>query len=448
MRVALLWHFHQPIYRKPGTVEFVLPWVNYHLKNYHQMIRLAAETGYPCTFNLVPCLLEQIRDYSEGRAFDPVQAALEKNPDTLTEADLTLLMPFVPGETNRVKIQEKALRRFLSPVEDLPATREGLLEKQQSVLHGLLPEFRRIGREGRAELTTTPYYHPLTPLIFDLKAAFEHILPRESFHHPDDGRRHLEKARTCFQDIFGFPPAGLWPSEGAVSNAVTKAAAKAGFPFAVTDENVLWKSLRVTAWPELLHTPYLSEGLPIFFRDQTLSDLIGFEYNRWNPEDAAADLVRRIVERKTNRPDDALVLALDGENPWDAYAENGVPFLRSFYERMLRTDGIRPAFFGDILRERRDVPREIDLIPGTWLGSFAKWIGDPAKNEGWDILSRAREACGPIEEILIAEGSDWFWWRGEAHPEFEVLFLEYIAAAYRAKGLPVPADDCPGGGNG
>jgi alpha-amylase/alpha-mannosidase (GH57 family) len=229
---------------------------------------------------------------------------------------------------------------------------------------------------------------------------------------------------------------------------VTKAAVKAGFPFAVTDENVLWKSLRVTARPELLHTPYLSEGLPIFFRDQTLSDLIGFEYNRWNPEDAAADLVRRIVERKTNRPDDALVLALDGENPWDAYAENGVPFLRSFYERMLRTHGIRPAFFGDILRERRDVPREIDLIPGTWLGSFAKWIGDPAKNEGWDILSRAREACGPIEEILIAEGSDWFWWRGEAHPEFEVLFLEYIAAAYRAKGLPVPADDCPGGGNG
>ncbi|MHB8055027.1 MAG: hypothetical protein ACYDH3_07260, partial [Candidatus Aminicenantales bacterium] len=123
MRVAILWHFHQPIYRKPGTFEFVLPWVNYHLKNYHQMIRLAEETGYPCTFNLVPCLIEQIRDYSEGRALDPVQAALEKDPGGLTEADLSLLRPFVPGDTNPAGIQEGALRRFISPVDTLPSGR-------------------------------------------------------------------------------------------------------------------------------------------------------------------------------------------------------------------------------------------------------------------------------------------------------------------------------------
>ena len=446
MRIAILWHFHQPIYRKPGSFEYVLPWVNFHLKNYHQMIRIAEETGYPCTFNLVPCLLEQISDYAEGRAVDPVQAALEKDPDEMTEVDLSLLRPLAPGAGDKKKLQETALRSFLSPVDPLPATKDGLLEKQESVLHGLLSEFARMGRSRLAELTATPYYHPLTPLIFDLRAAFGHILPRETFRYPEDGRHHLETAGSYFEEVFGLRPAGLWPSEGGISKAVTAAAAGAGFPFAVTDENILWKSLGVVPKAEFLRTPYRSEGLPVFFRDRFLSDLIGFEYNRWDPEEAAADLVRRIAERRSAGPDDVLVLALDGENPWASYAENGVPFLREFFGRMLRAEGILPSFFGDILRDRRDGLKDIDLAPGTWLGSFSKWVGDAAKNEGWNILSRARQDCGPIEEILIAEGSDWFWWRGEeAHPEFEVLFLEYIAAAYRAKGLPVPEECRPNG---
>lgn len=445
MRLMILWHFHQPIYRKPGTFTFVLPWVNYHLKNYHQMVRLAEETGYPCTFNLVPSLIEQIKDYAEGRAVDPVQIALEKDPGALTEADLALLRPFVPGETDPVKIQTCALRRFLSPVDTPAPTREGLLEQQRDVLRGLLDDFRRLGQEGRLELTATPYYHPLTPLIFDVRSAFGHILPREPFQYPEDGRHHLDRAWSCFQEVFGFPPAGLWPSEGAVSRAVTRAAAATGFPFAVTDENILWKSLRAAPRAELLAAPYRSEGLPVFFRDRLLSDLIGFEYNRWDPEDAAADLARRIAERRTERPDDVLILALDGENPWEAYAENGVPFLRAFFNKILQTEGIQPSFFGEALRDRSCPLRDIELAPGTWLGSFAKWIGHPAKNEAWDILSRAREACGPVTEIMIAEGSDWFWWLGEGHPEFFLLFKEYIAAAYAVRGLPVPVEARPGG---
>ena len=174
--------------------------------------------------------------------------------------------------------------------------------------------------------------------------------------------------------------------------------------------------------------------------------MIGFEYNRWPPADAAADLVRRISNRRTDDPEDMLVLALDGENPWGGYVENGVPFLREFYQKMLAAEGLTPSFFGEILAARRSPLPEINLAPGTWLGSFSKWIGDPAKNEGWTILGRARAACGLIEEILIAEGSDWFWWRGEGHPEFQELFHAYIAAAYRAKGLPVPVQVRPGKG--
>jgi len=444
MRVAILWHLHQPIYRKPGTREYVLPWVNFHLKNYHQMIRIAEETGYPCTLNLVPCLLEQIRDYTDGLAVDPVQTALEKPAESLSEKELRLLQPFAPEEKTAAGIQRTALRAFLSPVDPLPESREGLLEKQRTVARELLPNFGRAARTGRIELTVTPYYHPLTPLLCDLDAAAGHVLPKESFRHPEDARVHLTAARAYFDGVFGFRPAGLWPSEGGISKAVARIAAEAGFPFAVTDESVLWKSLDVEPDADLLRTPYRAEGLPVFFRDRGLSDMIGFEYNRWDPPAAAADLVRRIAERRDDDPDDSLILALDGENPWGGYAENGVPFLREFYERMLRTEGIEPAFFGDILKARRTKLPEINLASGTWLGSFSKWIGDPAKNEGWNILSRARAACGPLEEILIAEGSDWFWWRGEGHPEFQDLFHAYIAAAYRAKGLPVPAQVRPG----
>ncbi|HQH46920.1 MAG TPA: glycoside hydrolase, partial [Candidatus Aminicenantes bacterium] len=186
--------------------------------------------------------------------------------------------------------------------------------------------------------------------------------------------------------------------------------------------------------------------LPVFFRDRLLSDLIGFEYGRWDPVEAAADLVRRIKERGTSRPDDSLVLALDGENPWETYADNGVPFLREFFVRMLRAEGLQPSFLGDILHDRGNDLKEIDLVPGTWLGSFAKWIGDEAKNEGWNMLSRARRDCGPVEEILIAEGSDWFWWRGEDHPEFEALFRGHLASAYAGRGLPVPRECRPAEG--
>jgi alpha-amylase/alpha-mannosidase (GH57 family) len=446
MRVAILWHLHQPIYRKPGTTEYVMPWVNFHLKNYHQMLRIAEETGFPCTLNVVPCLLEQIRDYADGRAFDPVQAALEKPAERLTEADLELLRPFAPEEKCPDALQLAVLRAFLSPVDALPKSKEDLLEKQKSVAAGLLAEYGRAARAGRIELTVTPYYHPLTPLICDSEAASGHALPREPFRYPEDARIQLATARTYFDGLFGFRPAGLWPSEGGISRAVARMAAEIGFPFAVTDENVLWKSLGVEPDSDLLRTPYRSEGLPVFFRDRGLSDLIGFEYNRWNPADAAADLVRRISNRRTDDPEDMLVLALDGENPWGGYVENGVPFLREFYQRMLEAEGLTPAFFGEILAQRRAPLPEINLAPGTWLGSFSKWIGDSAKNEGWAILGRARAACGPIEEILIAEGSDWFWWRGEGHPEFQELFHAYIAAAYRAKGLPVPAHVRPGRG--
>jgi alpha-amylase/alpha-mannosidase (GH57 family) len=434
VNLALLWHFHQPIYRKPGTREYALPWVNFHTtKNYHQMARLAEETGYPSTFNIVPCLAEQIQDYALGRAEDPVQRSLEARPEDLTAADFERLRPFAPGEPGAAGLQLQALRSFFSPVEEIPADRKGLLGRQQEIFSGILPRFRRLWEEGRVELLTTPYYHPLTPLLFDIRAADGPDLPAVSFSYPEDGRLHLDRSRAFIHGLFGRPPSGLWPSEGGLSRAVAEAAFRSGFAFAVTDENILWKSLRCRADRRRLFAPSQSEGLSLFFRDRELSDLIGFEYHRWPERDAVTDFLRRLEDRRGVGGDDGLlVIALDGENPWRSYRENGVPFLRELYGRILDSASLRPVFFEEYLAGHGP-GEEIDLVPGTWLGSFAKWIGTPAKNEGWLTLSRAREAFGSTEEILVAEGSDWFWWFGEGQPVFDKLFQSYIdAAAARA----------------
>ncbi|MBM3310054.1 MAG: hypothetical protein FJY80_00945 [Candidatus Aminicenantes bacterium] len=434
MDVAILWHFHQPVYRKPGTREYVLPWVNFHsTKNYHQMARLAEETGYPCTFNIVPCLAEQIRDYADGRAEDPVQRCFERRPESLAPADLERLRAFAPGEADPARLQVRALQSFLSPIDPIPEDLDALLHGQRALLSGLLDRFRKLSEEGRVEIMTTPYYHPLTPLLFDLRAAEGHELPSVRFAYPEDGRLHIDRARVFMDGLFGRPPRGLWPSEGGVSREVAAAAARSGFEFAVTDENVLWRSLGRAADRKRLYAPSRSENLTLFFRDRELSDVIGFEYHRWNARDAVADFLSRLEARRREGGDEAfVVVALDGENAWGSYRDNGVPFLRELFGRILASPAFRPVFFADLL-DARGRGEDLDLVPGTWLGSFSKWVGSPAKNEGWTALAEARQACGPVEDILIAEGSDWFWWFGEGQPVFDELFRAYLAAA-RARG--------------
>jgi alpha-amylase/alpha-mannosidase (GH57 family) len=324
---------------------------------------------------------------------------------------------------------------FFSPVDPLPADADGMLDLQKHILRGLIPLWKKLGDERRAELTVSPYYHPLLPMIFDAAAAGPEAPPGVVFRHPGDGHTQIRSGREYFRKIFGHYPKGIWPSEGGISREAAAAIAEAGFAFAVTDENVLWKSLgRYDR--KALFKPHRTQDLTVFFRDRELSDQIGFEYQHWKANDAVTDLLRRLDERRPDCDEDSLVvLALDGENPWGTYPQNGVPFLRELYARLNSHPGITPIFFEDYLA-RHAPTRELALTPGTWLGSFKKWAGCPAKNRGWEILARARKACGPLEEILIAEGSDWFWWFGEEHTEeFASLFELYIGEAYRRAGL-------------
>jgi alpha-amylase/alpha-mannosidase (GH57 family) len=437
VRVSFVWHFHQPIYRDPASGEYVLPWVNYHaVKNYHQMARLAEEAGFPATYNFVPCLLEQLLDYTAGTADDPFQAALEKDPARLTYADVRLLSRIVPGEASPRKLQELAVQalfsRLLTPKKD----REGLLELRKEVLVDLIPAYLRLRAQGLAEFTTTPYYHPLLPAVFDIRAVAGEPLPSRPFRHPEDGKAQLAKGRAYFEKVFGFAPAGLWPSEGGISREVAQAVAGAGFGFALTDENVLWKSLPGPHGSTDLFRPYLAESLPVFFRDRELSDLLSFQYQKWPATAAVEDFVARLNDRRRTAGDDAIVVViLDGENPWEYYPGNGVPFLRALYDRLLALSGFNLTSLGQYLNEH-PAGREIDLAPGTWLGNFSKWVGHPAKNAAWDLLARTRQACGWSDSLAVAEGSDWFWWYGEEDKqEFDYLFRAYLRKACREAGV-------------
>ncbi len=438
MRLAFVWHFHQPVYRSPEDGSYVLPWVGYHgVKNYDQMARLIAEAGFPATINFVPCLIDQLGEYGAGAARDPWLEALAKPARDLAAADLARLSLLVPRETDPAAFQARARKAYLSPLAPPAAAGDGFPEFARSTLAGILPAYRRLRSARLVEILTSPYYHPLLPLLFDSHVPKDGSpRPALRFRRPGDGAAQLEKAWAHFRDTFGNPPRGLWPSEGGVSPEVTAAAARAGFAFALTDENVLWKSLPGPHERRDLYRPYASEGLTLVFRDRELSDLIGFEYQRWGAEDAAAHFLGRVRDKRREAGDQGLcAVVLDGENPWGCYPENGVPFLRELFRRLKSEPGLRLSFLEDALAEGPPA-RELNLAAGTWLGNFSQWIGDAAKNEAWDRLTTAREKCGFSEEIAIAEGSDWFWWAGESGREdFNALFRAYLRRAYRRAGL-------------
>lgn len=444
MFLSILWHFHQPIYRLPNSTKFILPYVDFHLtKNYYQMAYLAEEQAFPCHFNLVPCLLEQIENYTNNQAEDRLEALLKKNPEDLTAEELSWLSHFLPNDrnvNNKQEAQLKILQSFFSPLLEAEINKikekEYLLEKKKEIQKKIIPLYKKLYLKNQIELTTSAYYHPLLPLIVDLQVAEESPKRDLSFRYPEDAAAQIEKGRSYFQKIFGREPVGFWPSEGGISCEVIAIVSKFNFSYLITDENILWKSLQRPPHFSLLGRPYIAHNLIIFFRDRELSDLISFEYQNWETEAAINHFLEKIKERMAQMDENSLlVVALDGENPWAGYPDNGVSFLRKLYSRLKATPGLNPIRIMDYL-QIKPKPQEIKVVPGTWMGDFSRWVGHPAKNAAWAKLAKTREETGQNEAILVAEGSDWFWWFGEpSPPEFEILFNSYLEQAKKWSSL-------------
>jgi alpha-amylase/alpha-mannosidase (GH57 family) len=520
--LVLLWHHHQPDYRRPGDGRSVLPWARLHAtKDYLDMARhLERHPGLRVTFNLVPALIDQI----EGAARDdhdalfdllarPVadltgderatvarrcaqvpartierwpairalvdrvvgsrtaSAAPDRDPSPAALGDRDLLaieIGFLLAWVDPMFHDEpEAARALAEPPRWTERHRDDLLSLHRRLIGQVIPAYRALAESGRIELSTSPYHHPILPLLIDLSAARrarpEIVLPGERFTAPEDARWQIEAALERHAAAFGGRPAGMWPSEGGVSPESVALAARAGVRWLASDEGVLWASLAGGARdPGAIYRPwrFAFEGgeVTLFFRDHALSDRIGFVYQRWDEREAAADFIahlRRIGrDHRGDRPPVVAVI-LDGENCWEHYREDGRPFLEALYQALEEASDIRTRTPSDVLADGGPVPSLPRLHSGSWIDAdFHIWIGHAEKNRAWDAVSRARQAlleAGVTRErapaawraLLRAEGSDWFWWFGDDHHTtdravFDRLFRDLVSAAYTEAGLVPP----------
>ncbi len=494
--VSFLWHMHQPWYLDPESGHFALPWVRLHgTKDYLDMAALVKEfPSMQAVINVTPVLLEQIELYSQG-VQDEHQILSRKPAKSLTAHETARLLEIgFKGISEKIihpypryfELMAKAQRSRSQPfsaqeVRDLQVwsnlawmdprwrredpvlgqmvkkgsgfteqEKEILLRTQLDLLAQIIRTYRALQESGQIELSISPWSHPILPLLHNTDAARQTNpgtpLPGVRFQHPEDVTWHLETAVNRYKDWFGQPPQGLWPSEGSVSQEIVPAIAQAGFQWMATDEEILWKSLGGASRAALYHPYRLQAGnrsLQCFFRDHVLADRIGFVYSSWPTERAANDFLQRLKEIEqaaSKQTTPALVLvALDGENAWESYPEDGEPFLRALYGLLSRESTIRCCTPSEYLKAHSSQETLPALASGSWIrGEFSTWIGHPFQNKAWEELEKARRFIGPQKSrsMAIAEGSDWFWWLGPEHssaddPVFDRIFRMHLKKAYQ-----------------
>ena len=520
--LCFVWHMHQPLYKDLVSGEYRLPWTRLHaLKDYYGMVKVLQD--FPAvhqTFNLVPSMIVQIQDYASGAAADPFLDCAVKPAEDLTEAEREFVLRYFfqanadhliyryprygelfnvwkacganPQAASRhFNVQDLRDLQVLSQVawfdeefqehdeevkgliakgRDYSLDDQALMaRKEREILGRVVPVYKEFASRGQIEISTTPFYHPILPLICDSDiATVSHpgvALPSR-FQYPQDALEQLKRSRAFIERELGRSPTGLWPSEGSVSDEALALAAEAGFEWAASDNGVLARTVNQDAGPEVTYRSYLwqqnGRELRMIFRDHFLSDEVGFVYSGWRAEDAAGNFLDRIranVRPMLERGADVLVpIILDGENAWEYYNHNGRPFLRELYRRISEASDLTALTVSEALA--LDTPRIIDHIhPGSWINAnFDIWIGAEEDNTAWDYLLSAHRRFDEVapavspehralayEELLIAEGSDWCWWYGPEHlsenrVEFDELFRQHLSNVYRALGVAAPAE--------
>ena len=361
------------------------------------------------------------------------------------------------------------------------AERRQLFNLLGTLIGELITRYRRLAENGRVELSATPYHHPLAPLLLDFNSARESepalSLPQAPYYPGGLSRvtEHVRSARAIHAQRFGAVPQGMWPAEGGLSTAFARVLAEQGCRWTASGEGVLRNSLRKasTAAAErssYLYRPYRLRGAPgisAFFRDDRLSDLIGFEYAKWHGKDAANHFIAELETIRANAPAESevmVVVILDGENAWEYYPYNGYHFLNDLYSALEAHDFIRTTTFSEYLARPRTAEAQgelPELVAGSWVyGTFSTWIGAADKNRAWDLLCAAKSsydlvmASGRLttaeqddakSQLAACEASDWFWWFGDYNPphavaSFDRLFRRNLSNLYRLLKLPAPAE--------
>ena len=533
--LLLLWHMHQPYYKDLVSGEYRLPWVRMHgLKDYYGMVKLLDEfPNVHQNFNLVPSLLVQLQDYTAGTARDPFLDIVAKPAAQLGESGKRFALQYLfhanpmhmIGRYPRYndlwhRYQQASQREHVehafdnSDITDLqvlsqiawfdeffldrpevqnlvkkgagfgPEDQRAMLLMQREILSAVIPAYAEAVKKGSIEISATPFYHPILPLLCDSYAGAVSspglALPQARFQRPDDAEEQIGRALEYHHKLFRQKPVGMWPSEGSVSEETLALAARQGVQWMATDEGVLGRTLghflerdlkgELTAESaQNLFRIYRYEKdntrMHMIFRDHRLSDLIGFVYQGMPAADAAQHLLKSI--HSSAKPvldsgrDAVIPIILDGENAWESYTKNGREFLRRFYDGLQRDPQIEALTISEAIARTKeeDFGRLDHLVPGSWINAnFNVWIGAPEDNRAWDHLSAARRFYDEnahrasdtqrelaFEELLIAEGSDWNWWYGPEHHsandrDFDELYRKHLSNVYQALGSTAPEE--------
>ncbi|SFE80443.1 glycoside hydrolase family 57 protein [Nitrosomonas sp. Nm166] len=540
LNLVLLWHMHQPDYRDYITNEFVLPWVYLHaIKDYTDMAyHLETHPQTKAVINFVPILLDQLEDFTEqfatGQIRNPLLRLLAtpeleritiqdrlyifdscflSNHDTMlrpyptykrlhelyqifnkrSESELTyisgqylsdlLVWYHLAWMGESVRRNNEFVMRLMAQSRGFSyADRLQLFNLIGDLIQKLIARYRKLAESGQIELSTTPHYHPLAPLLIDFSSARDSqpdiTLPEYPLYPGGRSRAtfQLSSAVTSHTQRFNEKPAGIWPAEGALSTALLKIMAEQNCQWSASGEGVLASSLRASYPDEslpdrnhYLYRPYRvageAERVICFFRDDQLSDLIGFEYAKWFGRDAAENFIQSLerIYHSTPAEESPIVsVILDGENAWESYPYNAFYFFNDLYSLLDNHPFIRTTTYRDYIANPENVDN-IATLPklaaGSWVyGTFSTWIGDKEKNSAWDMLCAAKysfdrviqsdrltdeEKIEASRQLASCESSDWFWWFGDYNPahsvtSFDQLFRQNLMNLYRLLKLPIP----------
>jgi len=525
--ISFLWHMHQPFYKDPMTGLYRLPWVRFHgTKDYLDMAEILIDFPYiKQTYNFTPSLLEQIVDYTENNAKDQyLNLTLKKASELDMEEKLFILENFfLANWDNMIKpfpryyellmkrglhfIRNDLIRaiRYFSDGDFLdlqvlfnlcwidPLFRKKdpflkmlvdkgrdyteedkymLISKQFSILKEIIPRYSEMVKRGQIELSVSPFYHPILPLLCDTSSARIAMpgvnLPQKRFSHPEDAEKQIRMGIDYFERLFGYRPTGMWPSEGSVSEEALRIASNEGIKWIGTDEDILSISIgkqlrdasRNVIEPGILYKPYIFENVSVIFRDHNLSDLIGFVYPKWDSKKAAEDFISKLIHVWTIMPKDKpqlLSIILDGENAWEYYKNDGHDFLRYLYEGLSKEKRLKTVTVSEYINEHDKGEPLNRLHAGSWINAnYGVWIGHEEDNIAWDYLTETRNDLDIFQKmnpeknlaeawkaIYIAEGSDWNWWYGDEHStetqkDFDELFRTNLMKVYKEIGKDAP----------
>ena len=544
LSVAFVWHMHQPVYKSDKNGIYLMPWVRLRaIKDYLDMLLIMEKfPKLKLNFNLVPMLIASLYDYGFKGAHDiysrltitPVEDLSDDEKEFIInhffDANYeNMVLPNVEYKKlydKRVNNPDISINDFsLQEYSDIMAwfnliwfdpmyrdneelagffskkngeftleDRKKIIDLQREIIREIIPTYKKFQDEGRIEISTSPYYHPILPVLLDME-DIEAVNPNTAY--PDltsdmteDAELNIKLALDKFEEIFGKRPNGMWPSEQCVSEKTLQLFKKMGIKWTIADEGVLEQTLKkefVRDFRGYLEDPYeLSHSyrfkpkkmryfkkgdyLSILFRDAVIPNLIGFEYPRHDSVKAANDLYDRIKTRQKkleSSPDKMhiVVIAMDGENCWENYKNDGHDFLETLYGLIEEDENLETVKISDYIEQVDKLdwsgtPFELEHIrAGSWINrDFLLWIGEPVKNLAWTYMDKARcdlkefEKNNPDdprlalawEELLISQSSDWYWWYGEPNDSgqddiFDHLFREHLKNIYKIIDKPIPS---------